>query len=164
MKLQFFYSREQMTGREDEISLEITRILPGATVQFDGANRLLIVDLPQGADPAAAAESVRMALLAKGVHVNRAADPKVPPINIQSLQRKPRTVRLSVFIVSLIAVALAVALTTTFSLVPLLTSGTIGSDSAPSEDFVGKISLIDTIFDQYSIYDNDGQLLLDEML
>ena len=164
MNLQFLYFREEMTGRENEIAFEITRILPGSTVQFDGANRLLIVTLPQGADPAAAAESVRMALLAKGVHVNRAADPRVPPINMQNLQRKPRTVRLSVFIISLIAVALAVALTTTFSLVPLLTSGTIGSDSAPSEDYVGKISLIDTIFDQYSIYDNDGQLLLDEML
>ena len=41
---------------------------------------------------------------------------------------------------------------------------TLGTGAQDGEDYAAKIALIDRIFEQYSLYDTDGELLLDEML
>lgn len=100
--------------------------------------------------------------------------PQAPPPVMPHVfaEKKPRTVKLSVFVISLIAVTLTVSVLM-FSLASLMVGGSpflLGNDGAlgtgdqKGEDFAGKIALIDYIFENYSLYDTDGQLLLDEML
>ena len=157
----------------------IAAAVPDARVECDTAKGLLFVELPPEADPIAAAETLRLALLKAGVTATRVPDPQqnapYPPqggYGYPPMQPKRHTtVRLSTFIVSLVAVFI-VASVLMFSVGALFggntlrlgTNGTLGTGEQKGESYADKIALVDYLFENYSLYDTDGQLLLDEML
>ena len=153
--------RERLAG-------EITRVLEGVDVVFKPDGTMLRVEGVTPDGEVAAAESVRFALLSLGFSATYlpSGGESVPPIT-HLPKKRPRTVRLSVFLISLISVALVCSIL--FAVVGFSVAsryrGTDYLGTNPSgEDYVGKISLIDEIFKNYSLYDTNGDLLLDEML
>ncbi len=184
MKLLFSVPREQLDAQRDRIFAAVSECVPGAYTEIDAARGILAVELPDGASPSVA-EALRVRLLTVGVTATRVDHTQTggafhreeerretfrqappPPININIKQ--PRTVRLSVFIPVLIAVALVCSILffNIGTLLPGLFTGgnTLGSGEEKSEDYVQKIALIDYIFENYGLYDTNGQVLLDEML
>lgn len=170
MKLYFSFPEEVYRKRRRELVRTAKKTVPGLHAAHMDEHFALAFTLPENA-PYDAAEQLVCAWEALGI-ASRRIDPSElppPPICMSELAgNRPRTVRLSVFLVSLISVALVVgvltfALTSAFGrLHP--TGGTLGTTEGSGEDYYGKISLIDQIFKQYSLYDTDGKLLLDEML
>ena len=166
MKLVFICQQKEVRGKESEVAAQISRVIPGARSHL--SDGMLCVELPFDVDVSAASEQIRTALMGIGITVRRASEAtQYPPINLKGV-RAPRTVRLSVYLISLVAVALIVAIVSAVGTgVLLLLSGessTLGSGEPSSEDYVGKIGLVDAIFKEYSLYDTNGNLLLDEML
>ncbi len=177
MILQFSISKKQLKKQSQEIEAAVRGAIPEAGVELDTKRGVLRVHLPPEADPIAAADTLNMAFTGIGVQARRVpADPfiggmrqEMPPV--QMIPSQPQTVRLSVFIISLISVALAVAVVA-FSFSAMIFGGplgfgseqTLGTGEQEGEDYAGKIALVDKIFEEYSLYDTNGQLLLDEML
>lgn len=178
MILRFSVSPEIIRQRNAEIVAVISGTIPGVEVNFDSNAGMLFVKLPAGLDPAPSVDAVRMALSRIGIVATpvyggqQAPAGGVPPIQVR--QKKTRTVPLSVFIITLVAVVLAFSILTVviassfstglpgFSLG--LNDSTLGTGDQEGEDYAAKIALIDSIFEEYSLYDTDGELLLDEML
>ena len=155
-------------------------VLPGADVSFDNGGDLLSVEVPYGMTPDDVSRTVTGCFAEHGITVAEmrrdgpmSGTPQNAPFSPFAPGRPAggRTVRLSTFIVSLIAAVLAAVILTfggTMGVLYLIglsippeTLGTYGDDR---EDYAGKIGLVDDIFSQYSLYDIDGNLLLDEML
>ena len=96
-----------------------------------------------------------------------------PPIAIYPpgapvMQKKPRTVSLTAFLITLICSVLVVSILA-FSFGAVFFGGldddaTLGTGEQEGESYTGKITLIDQLFEHYALYDTDGKLLLDEML
>jgi len=179
MRIIFSLNPAVAPGKEQELIALVTSRLPGASAQVDPAGMRMLVVLPIGTDPFAASETVRYTLRELGYDAREIerlapqytqAPPMYPPM-YPPMQKKPRTVRLSTFLISLISAILVVALLSfslaavVFSAVPgLLYSDSLGNMENKGEDYIGKISLIDQIFSEYSLYDIDGDLMLDSML
>ncbi len=176
MKLIFLLTPAVPAEKMRDVRDALATALPGVSGEFDAAGANLSIQLPQDADPTAVSDVLRFRLFSFGIEakeIYREATP--PPVNMPGAPRQKdrRTVSLPVFIVSLIAAVLVVgvlafSLGGVFSaLLPGMfgSSDILGTDpDADVEDYVGKIGLFDQIFKQYSIYDTDGQLLLDQML
>ena len=165
MKFLFSIEPSILKGERERIEQTVQRVLPQARWKINARAGVLTVETPDG--NANAGESLRLELLSIGVHavpmVQESAMP--PPVFFPEKQR--RTVRLWVFITSLIAVALVVAILS-FSLSAALFGAfddrLLGTTNQGTEDYTGKIALIDQFFSEYCIYDADGTLLLDQML
>ena len=170
MELYFSISPVPDPTRRDEILGAILAPVPGARAEFSKDGAKIRVRIPVGADRLSVLDAITFRLLGLGSDVRELAytPPQAPPItNIPQHYTKPqpRTVRLSVFIISLVAVVLAVsilgfALGVAFT--GIFSSGTLGVDG--TEDYSGKIGIVDTIFSEYALYDTNGDLLLDSML
>ncbi len=179
MKITFSVPVRQLEEQYDRILAELSLTLPDVRVEADRSSGLLTLDLPPNADPVAVLETLRLSFAKLGIDAKRIQSQEqayygsyaqnVPPVHLGGKQ--PRTVRLSVFVISLICVALAVSVLM-FSIGMLFgdiswlfgSDGTLGTGEQEGESYAGKIALIDSIFEEYALYDTDGQLLLDEML
>lgn len=171
MELYFSISPVPDPARRDEILGAIAATVPGATAEFSIDGAKIRVRLPAGADRLSALDAITFRLLGLGFDAKELTytPPQAPPITnvpLYHMQRKPRTVRLSVFIISLVAVALAVSILG-FALGAVFMGiwgdgGTLGVDG--TEDYSGKIGVVDSIFSEYALYDTNGDLLLDSML
>ncbi len=172
MEILFSLSPAISSARRDEILESLRAALPQAGITCNNEGTELSVSLPATADRLAAADAVSLRLLCFGIEARewaRYAPPSVEPIMgfpHAPVGKKPRTVRLSIFVLSLVAVALVFSVLA-FSLGAAL-SGIFGGGAAlgtnGTEDYVGKIGLIDQIFTEYALYDTNGDLLLDSML
>ncbi|MBQ8716379.1 MAG: PDZ domain-containing protein [Clostridia bacterium] len=170
MNLRFSIPPEVLRQRGAEISQLMMGVLPGSATHIDEGRGILFVTLPQGVHPALATDTVIRALAGIGITAYFMADAPnyVPPIQVG--EKKRRGVSLPVFIVSLIAVALAACILTVFTSGALSGAWRLGADQTlgtgdqKGEDYAGKIALVDMIFEEYSLYDTKGERLLDEML
>ena len=177
MILRFTVSAESIRQRGDEINAAVMGTIPGARISFDANASMLFVHLPTGIDPAPAVEAVRGALAHVGItatpYYDNAPSGSVPPIHPMR-EKKKRTVPLSVFFITLIAVVLACSVITALLSSAYsaglaawnlgLTDDTLGTGDQEGEDYASKIALVDRIFEEYSLYDTNGERLLDEML
>lgn len=170
MKLYFSFPREAYQKHRGKLIRAAKKAVPGLSAERMDECFALALTLPENA-PGDAAERLSHAWDSLGVAARR-IDPSElppPPICMPGLTgTRPRTVRLSVFLISLVSVALVVSILT-FSLTSAWDSlhpagGTLGTTGDSGEDPYGKLSLVDQIFKQYSLYDTNGDLLLDEML
>lgn len=155
MKLYFSFPDGQGKTDRRGLSRAAKNALPGARLQW--REDTLRVTLPGG--------DFRMAkslLLETWQELGVQAKELPPPVEVPEM-KAGRTVRLPVFVVSLIAAVLAASLLTLTFYGAFRKSPTLGTD-ATTEDYQGKIALIDEIFTNYSLYDTDGNLLLDRML
>ncbi|MBQ3483670.1 MAG: hypothetical protein IJA78_05795 [Clostridia bacterium] len=165
--MRFLFSIEPSVLQSERARIDetVARVLPGARWRIDARAGVLTVETPNG--DMSAGEALRLALLAVGVHaVPMMQAPQTPP-PIYMEKKRGRTVSLPVFIVSLVAVALVVSLLVFFvssALFGAFGNDTLGNTNPNQEDYADKIALIDQFFKEYSIYDADGTLLLDEML
>lgn len=175
MRLVFSLLPPDIQNRKNDIAACVAGAFPGAMIAFDDLRGHLIVTLPHGADPSVMSVSVCRALAEIGVTAKPAIGDGfgAPPAYSEPI-KKGRTVSLSAYIVSMIAVALVVSMLTFvfaggFSTVfQSLGMGayeeTLGTGDQEGENYAGKIAQIDRIFEEYSLYDTDGKLLLDAML
>lgn len=172
MELFFSLSPALSGERRDEILESLRAALPQAGIACNNEGTELRVSLPATADRLAAADAVSLRLLCFGIEAREAAryapPPAVEPIMgfpHAPVGKKPRTVRLSIFVLSLVAVALVFSVLA-FSLGAALSGifggATLGTDG--TEDYSGKIALVDQLFSEYALYDTNGDLLLDSML
>lgn len=155
MKLYFSFPDGQGKTDRRGLSRAAKSALPGARLQW--REDTLCVTLPGG--------DFRMAknlLLETWQELGVQAKELPPPVEVPEM-KAGRTVRLPLFVVSLIAAVLAASLLTLTFSCAFRKSPTLGTDVA-TEDYQGKIALIDEIFTNYSLYDTDGNLLLDRML
>lgn len=183
MKIVYSVPQMQLKEHYDAIRLELSRIQPDAHVEVDIPRALLVIDLPAQADPTALHGQLRQFFQGLGITASAvpadqcqfyssAGNARPPieftPASLPGAKKTPRTVRLSVFLISLISTVLVVALLA-FGVGAIVGSiaisdQTLGTGEQEGESFVGKISLIDQFFEDYALYDTDGKLLLDEML
>lgn len=169
MKLYFSFPAQEYQKRCRELIRTAKKTVPGIRVTRMDQNFALSVTLPEDA-PHDVAEQLLYAWRQLGVPAEMSDVSELPPpIRIPGVTAPAsHSVRLSVFIVSLVCVALAVAVLT-FSLTfifgrPGHAGETLGTTGGNGEDYYGKISIIDQIFKNYSLYDTNGEILLDEML
>lgn len=168
MKLRFSIFPEDLRQREAEIVTAITTAVPGSSLSMDQPHGLLYVSIPRDVEPALAGDKICRALSAIGIGARLMVEGPA------WRSKRSKTVSMPIFVTSLIAVALAVALLTffltgafsvSFSSMGLgFNETTLGTGKQEGENYAGKIALVDRIFEQYSLYDTDGELLLDEML
>ncbi len=171
MELLFSLSPAPQAARRDEMLRALSSTVPEAIVEISTDGKALRVLLPPTTDRFAAADAITFRVLSFGIEAREmprsAYTPQTPITNVpHHPQKKPRTVRLWVFVASLIAVALAFSVLA-FSLGAAFggifgTGNTLGSDG--TEDYAAKIGIVDTIFSEYALYDTNGDLLLDSML
>ena len=174
MKLRFSVSPQALLERGAEITALIVGEFPDSRIFMDEQEGILYVILPNSMDCVAVTQAVCRMLARIGI----AAEPKrsaplFPPVCMEQRPRR-RTVSLPVFVTSLIAVALIIGVLAVFlsgAVSPSLTGvgfevteSTLGTGKQEGEDYAGKIALIDRIFEQYALYDTNGELLLEEML
>ncbi len=179
MKILFSVPAEQLSAKRGEILALCKQRLPGSYVELDEAAELLTVEPIDQSDMEKTADELRLALLEIGVNATKRSEAhqnyggytgwqETPPPPIQMSFKQPKTVRLWVFVVSLIASILLVSILAynigTLTANPYDTDGTLGTSSESKENYAEKIALIDYIFREYGLYDTDGKLLLDEML
>lgn len=155
MKLCFSFPEEPAATDRREIVRLAKETLPGVRARFDGS--VLTLTLPQGDFRRAGNE-----LLAAWRGAGFSATELPPPVEMPEMKPK-RGVKLPVFVTSLIAVILATCLLTLAFSGAFRKAPALGT-AADSENYSGKIALIDEIFSKYSLYDTDGNLLLDRML
>ncbi|MBE6595286.1 MAG: PDZ domain-containing protein [Ruminococcaceae bacterium] len=179
MKLIYSLSPSVAPSQREELTRLVSESLSGATVSLDEAGARLVVLVADTVGAGAVFNALHLRLLSFGIELKElyrempaatvSAGGPDPVLAGYGTQKQRRTVPLSTFLVSLIAAVLS------FSIISFVmgsgcallisggdTLGTTGEEEA--EDYAGKIALIDEIFKQYSLYDADGQLLLDEML
>ena len=161
--------------QKEQAKAALLSALPGADVSFDNGGDLLSVGTPYGMAPDDVSRTVTGYFAGIGVtvaEVRREADRmNGAPYAPFAPARRERTVRFSTFIISLVAAVLAAVILTfggTMGIIYLIGLAmppeTLGTTGENREDYAGKIGLIDEIFEKYSLYDTDGNLLLDEML
>ena len=176
MKLTFSAPREHLEIQKERIFAIVSECYPGSFSEIDGASGVLTVELADGVSSDAAAKVLLQRLYQIGVsakriecargaeHVNWYSSP--PPI--QYNVKKSRSVRLSVFIASLLAVALVFSvLAFAFGAVlsgTLSGGDTLGTGDGQGENYAEQIAVVDYIFKHYGLYDTNGDILLDAML
>lgn len=155
MKLYFSFPDGQAKTDRRGLTRAAKSAVPGVRLQW--REDTLCVTLP-GGDFRMAKDRLTEAWRAMGVPVKELP----PPVEVPEM-KAGRTVRLPVFVVSLIAAVLAASLLTLTFSGAFRKAPALGTETA-TENYQGKIALIDEIFRQYSLYDTDGNLLLDQML
>ena len=164
--------------QKEQAKAALLAVLPGADVSFDSEGNLLSIEVPFGMSPDDVSRTVTRCFADHGITVAEmrrdgpapgapyaAGTPITPP------PANGRTVRLSTLVISLIAAILVTAVLTvsaTLGILFLISNSlppeTLGTGGENREDYAGKIGLVDEIFKKYSLYDTDGNVLLDEML
>lgn len=179
----FLLSPAVPTERREEILTALRATVPGARVDFNRDGTAVRVISPDTTDRFAAADAVTFRLLGFGFEAREAtrqAPPRedgpagyarasapppisnIPPVPPQP-EKKRRTVRVSTFIIVLVAVVLALSTIFASVLTALLGNrNTLGTGGG--EGYAGKIAIVDRIFKEYGVYNENGDLLLDEML
>lgn len=170
MELFFTISPAVTPERREAVIGALQAILQGAQVDVSPDGTALRVNLPPTTDRFAAIDALTFRLQALGFTALEMRRPTPPPpmyaTPVTSPRKQPRTVRLSVFLISLIS-ALLVCSVLMFSVGMVFMSiyqdnQTLGTDG--TEGYSGKIGFIDQIFSDYALYDTNGDLLLDSML
>jgi len=141
MKLYFSFSGELTAGARREIARVAKANVPGARTKFKG--NILTLTLPQG-DFRHATELLQSAWHKAGFSARELP----PPVDMPGM-RRGGTVRLPVFVLSLIAAVVASCMLTLALSGAFRKSPTLGTD-AVSENYQGKIALIDEIFSKSS--------------
>ena len=183
MELIFLLSSTVPEVQCEEILDALRKAVPGARVDFNRQRTAVRLILPDTTDRFAAADAVTFRLLSFGFEAKeatRSAPPprgnggdtgattpppisNIPPTAPPQADKKHRSVKLSTFIIVLVAVVLALSLTFGSLLTALLGSrDSLGTEGG--EDYAGKIAIVDRIFAEYGVYNENGDLLLDEML
>ena len=173
MKLYLSVSPTPDSDRREALLRAVEAAVPDSTAQFADGGATLWVEAPEHADRFTVLDAVSFRLGSFGYTVKEQCTRGqfVPPItNVPHFggEKQPKKVRLSVFVASLVAVALifsilAFSLGSSLTMLGLFGDGaTLGVDG--TESYSEKIGLIDTIFSQYALYDTNGDLLLDSML
>ncbi len=179
-KILLSVSKEQLSIKREDIFALCKAYLPGAYVEIDERAQTLLVETETDLDPVFAADQLIGRLFEIGVAASRISQTQqnhggeyagwqtgpVPPIKMKFKQ--PKTVKMSVFVISMIAAVLLVAILA-FNIgalfgSPFSSEKTLGTGEQEGENYAEKIALIDYIFEEYGLYDTDGKLLLDEML
>ncbi len=164
--------------REDIIGM-LEASLPDSRAKLNKDGSRLLLALAEQTDPVTAADATELRLLSQGIRAVQLTRATTPPpyvpiqMNMDTPQGKPKKrVRVRTLVLSLVATLLLTATLTyfvtflVFSLNPhmIYASYNLGNEEGKGEDYAEKITLVDTIFDEFSIYDIDGNLLLDAML
>ena len=173
MRITFSIPPKQLKQHKDELSARLTDAIPGTAVGFDLKKGYLVLDLDPQADPIRATELLRSLTAPWGITPTRVPNDayRADTPAIRMFDKKPaRTVKMSRYVISLIAVALICSVLM-FSIAAFVFGGTsalfedtLGTGEQEGEAYVEKIGIIDFLFENYGLYDTDGNLLLDEML
>ena len=174
MRITFIIPKKQFKRHQKKLSEELSRSIPEARAFLDPSNGYLVLDLAPHADPIAVTERLRALTEKYGIKPVRVPNDTfdkgegAEPPRVFA-EKKVRTVKMSRYIVSLIAVALICSVLAFFAASSLFGGSlifekTLGTGDQAGEDYSAKIGLIDFIFENYGLYDTDGKLLLDEML
>jgi len=170
MELFFTISPAVTPERREAVAGALQAILQGARVDIAPDGTALRIDLPPTTDRLSATDALTFRLQALGYTALEMRRPTPPPPMyappFTAPRTQPRTIRLSVFLISLIS-SLLVCSVLMFSVGMVFMSiyqenQTLGTDG--TEGYSGKIGLIDQIFSDYALYDTNGDLLLDSML
>lgn len=169
MELLFTVNPAVQSDRHEAVITALQAILPDSCVELRPDGGAMRVLLPPTTDRFAATDALSFRMQSMGytvMEMRRAAPP--PPYQSPYVHppKQPRTVRLSVFLISLIS-SLLVCAVLMFSVGMIFTSvyqdsQTLGTDG--TEGYSGKIGIVDRIFADYALYDTNGDLLLDSML
>ena len=179
MELLFSLTPAVSEERREDIIGMLEAALPESHAKLSKDGSRLLLALAEQTDPVTAADATELRLLSQGiraVQLTRAATPPpYVPINMNmgmTTEKPKKRVRVRTLVLSLVATLLLSSILTyaitffVFSLNPhiIYADYNLGNEEGKGEDFAEKITLVDTIFDQFSIYDLDGNLLLDAML
>ncbi|MBQ9803173.1 MAG: PDZ domain-containing protein [Clostridia bacterium] len=168
MELLFALTPAVEYARREDILRAVVSTVPNAAAQISPDGTQLRVRVAPGADRLSVTDAIVFRLLGLGFDAKEQVQaPSITNLPPYLTNNKPaRTVRLSTFIISLVCVVLAVSILAFAGGAALMSAlsggGTLGVDG--TEEYRGKIGLVDTIFSQYAIYDTNGDLLLDSML
>ncbi len=175
MKILFTALAAQLKDHKKPLRARLEQALPYARIKIEARRGQLLVDLPPDADPILAVEEVKRAAAAFGVELTRVpggtvAEPQMWTSSSWREKREPRRMRLSAVIALVVSVSLFCSALTfgiaaiVFSDPSDLLGSTLGTGEQNGEDYKQKIALIDYLFEHYSLYDTNGEFLLDEML
>ncbi len=178
MKITYSIPKDQLKKKSEELSAALARELPDTRFSIDKKSGLLTLETAPDADPIELAAQLRTTFAAleltatrvSGAQAEQMARGKKPPAIDLFDKKPPRMVKMSQYVISLVAVALVctvlmfVVASMVFSDPADAFDPTLGVGEAQSEDFAAKIAIIDTFFKEYALQDVDGDLLLDEML
>ncbi len=177
MKLFFTVPAKTLQEEREAIFSACKQVLPGAYIEIDAAAERLLVEHLVIDDEKKAAEMICEKLAAIGVSAKyqpQQQDPRedkwqAGPQTPFKMKKKPaKTVRLSVFLIALIASVLLVGVLAytvgAYFYSPFANGYTLGTGDQEGENYAEKIGLIDEMFERYGLYDTDGELLLDAML
>ncbi|MBE6702837.1 MAG: PDZ domain-containing protein [Ruminococcaceae bacterium] len=166
MILRFSLQPESLAAKADDITVVIQNAYPDAQVAVEDMLGVVSVTLPTNAD-VMAGDQICQLLAEKGIFVKRVEDHSLLPIGTVKRPSSPpkrRTVSLFAFIATVVALVLVFSMALGLVINLFSRANTLGTGDQEGEDYASKIALIDAIFEQYSLYDTNGQLLLDEML
>ncbi len=174
MRITFSVPKKQLKKHHARFSADLGRSIPEARAFLDPKNGYVVLDLAPHADPIDVTERLRTLADNYGMTLTRVpndafgADADAPARVFA--EKTVRTVKMSRYVISLIAVALICSLLA-FGFAAMLLGGTsvffedtLGTGAQEGENYADKIGLIDFLFENYGLYDTDGKLLLDEML
>lgn len=179
MKITYSIPSKQMKAQKDAIRTELIKALPDTMLSLDEKRSLLVLDTAPDADPIEIDKRLHSCLASLGITATRvpnapedlhgSADAKIPPIQFLG-KKPPRVVKMSQYVISLVAMALICSIVMFFVGAMVFSDPadvfepTLGVGEEQSEDFATKIAIIDAFFKEYALTDVDGDLLLDEML
>ena len=172
MRITFSVPKKLLKKHQNKFLAELGRSIPEARAFLDPKNGYVVLDLAPQADPIVVTERLRELAGQYGMTLTRVPnDVFAEGADMRVFAEKPaRTVKMSRYVVSLIAVALICTILT-FGFAATLFGGssvffesTLGTGAQEGENYADKIGLIDFLFENYGLYDTDGKLLLDEML
>lgn len=173
MQILFQITPSIVKEREAYVRSELCSLIEGLSLAFSPDGAAMAVTLPQGVDVPSASDAIerRMSDLGYRAEPMGTRGDYVPLHEEQFFgksARPTRTVSMRTLIISLVAVTLIFS-SLMFSLGVLFMRSRqnvnpLGSIEGTGENYLDEISLLDQIFDAYSLYDINGDLLLDEML
>ena len=178
MRITFSVSKKSLKRHQVKFSQELGRVIPEARAFLDPKNGYLVLDLAPQADPIDVVERLRSLAQKYGMSPERVPndefgapenDKNLKPVRVFS-EKPTRTVKMSRYVISLVAVALLCSVLAFFAAGAFfggfsgMLEDTLGTGAQEGESYADKIALVDFLFENYSLYDTDGKLLLDEML
>ncbi len=173
MQILFQSTPAVVKERQTYVQGEIVLLIPNTTVSFSPDGSEFMVTLPQGTDTVGAVDAIvwRMSALGYRAEQKGMKGDYVPLYEehfFGKAARPARTVRLRTFIISLVATVLictVLCVSLAGSLAnAMLNQNPLGTIEGTGENYFDQINLLDQIFDTYSLYDINGNLLIDEML
>ena len=173
MRITYSAPTKLLKKHEKELLAQFQSAVPEVRGFLDADRGYLILDLAPDADPIDVTERVRHIAASFDIALARVANDEYEKevLAMQMSQKKqPRTVKMSRHVISLIAVALIcsilmfVVAAVVFAKPNDFFEDTLGTGEQAGEDYAAKIGLVDFLFENYGLYETDGELLLEEML